>query len=261
MSFDVRKDNIVFKHTIDTESFNSSANYKEHFHTEYEILYFLHGDAEFYIEDEKYEVKPGFLLFIKPGEYHYIKLLSNKPYERIVIRFNKGDVNKDLQDKIDDLARVYSIWNSPLEDALKRLDIYYEHLQDFDIFNLFLNNLNIVLAYLIKAENLKQLSVYVNKDLEVVLNYIHENLVNINTVIDIEKHVYLSRSILYELFSKEMGIPIMSYVRTQKCMLAKNLIENGEHPTSVYFKCGFNDYSSFYRTYIKVFNKKPSSLK
>jgi len=50
----------------------------------------------------------------------------------------------------------------------------------------------------------------------------------------------------------------MSYVRTQKCILAKNLIDNGQLPTAVYTSCGFKDYSSFYRAYIKVFGRKPS---
>lgn len=45
----------------------------------------------------------------------------------------------------------------------------------------------------------------------------------------------------------------MSYVRTQKCILAQELLTRGEPATSCYLDCGFNDYSSFYRSYLKVF--------
>ena len=41
---------------------------------------------------------------------------------------------------------------------------------------------------------------------------------------------------------------------------AKNFISNGMHPTKVYFECGFKDYSSFYRAYIKKYGTSPSEM-
>lgn len=257
MLYDVRNNHFVFKHSLDENPAYLNKKYKEHFHPEYELLYFIRGDASFYIEGEKYEIRPNFLIFVKPGEYHYVEVNSSKAYERIVIRFNKNYIKKSLKDKIDSLGRVYSIWNSPLEEEIKRLDPYYEHFSS-NAMDVFTSALNIILNYLVKADNLKQISLYTNERLETVINYIHSNLVEIQTVDDIGRNVYMSRSILYELFSKEIGIPIMCFVRTQKCILAKNLMENGETPTEVYNKAGFKDYSSFYRAFLKTFNKKPS---
>ena len=44
-------------------------------------------------------------------------------------------------------------------------------------------------------------------------------------------------------------------------VLSKQMMDAGELPTHVYTKCGFNDYSSFYRAYVKYFGTAPTEKK
>ncbi|MBQ8408536.1 MAG: hypothetical protein IJY39_06680 [Clostridia bacterium] len=41
-------------------------------------------------------------------------------------------------------------------------------------------------------------------------------------------------------------------------ILAKQLIDSGSLPTRVFSDCGFSDYSSFYKAYVKHFAHSPS---
>ena len=50
----------------------------------------------------------------------------------------------------------------------------------------------------------------------------------------------------------------MSFVRIRKCIMANSLMEKGEKPTKIYSQCGFKDYTTFYRTYKKLYQKEPS---
>ena len=55
-----------------------------------------------------------------------------------------------------------------------------------------------------------------------------------------------------------MKVPIGQYIRNKKIMIAYSLIQKGLKPTQVAENIGFLDYSTFYRTYVKVVGASPS---
>lgn len=87
MEYDVRSGSYTFKHKTDAEPAAAHEKFKEHYHTMYELLYFLEGDADFAIQHTLYRLKPHCLLVVKPGELHNLVVKSGKRYERIVLRF------------------------------------------------------------------------------------------------------------------------------------------------------------------------------
>ena len=99
---------------------------------------------------------------------------------------------------------------------------------------------------------------FVNKDIRTIVHYIDRHLHEIHTVDDISEAIHMSRSSIYKAFAQQFDTPIMSYVRTQKCMVARSLLSEGVSATEVSEQLGFNHYSSFYRDYSKVFNCSPS---
>ena len=68
----------------------------------------------------------------------------------------------------------------------------------------------------------------------------------------------MSKSALYKIFTAQFKTPVMTYVRTQKCMLARDLIHDGISATEAAEKLGFTHYSSFYRDYMHVFGAAPT---
>ena len=46
MEFDIRQDSYTFKHSFSEKPDLSQERFREHFHREYEFLYFVSGDSQ-----------------------------------------------------------------------------------------------------------------------------------------------------------------------------------------------------------------------
>ena len=70
----------------------SSEVYSSHIHNNYELLYFYDGDADYIINGAVYHLQKNDLMLVKPTLYHNIRILSSRPYERIVFHFSVRNV-------------------------------------------------------------------------------------------------------------------------------------------------------------------------
>ena len=52
--------------------------------------------------------------------------------------------------------------------------------------------------------------------------------------------------------------PAAEHNLAQRLLAAQNLLTDGESPSKVFEKCGFNDYTTFYRNYVSFFGHPPS---
>ena len=261
MKYDIRSGTDLYKHTIDECPNPNDADFLPHRHSKnYELFYFVSGDADFNISGNFYEMRNGTLLLIKPGQVHNINFKSNKPYERIVLRFKEEDIDKKLAEKLRDTENVYFVRNSELSNEILRLDAHISNIDNDWILFTLQNSLQVILSYLV---NYKPLETQYNfsQETQAITNYIEDNLVNINNIETICHDLNISKSALCKKFSDSVGIPIMTYVRLRKTVLANSLIQKGQKPTEVYQQCGFNDYTTFYRTYKKIYKQEPSATK
>ena len=103
----------------------------------------------------------------------------------------------------------------------------------------------------------------VNRDTMItkIINYIGENLTERLSLADICEHFHFSQSYISNKFSNHMRSSIISYVRTKKILAAHREIVRGEKATAVAEKYGFSDYSTFYRSYVKVMGFSPAKNK
>ena len=262
MDFDVRRGNYTFKSTKSVEiPYDTTGSFREHFHSLYELLYFIGGEADFRISHTRYTLKPHSLLVAKPGELHHMLIKSEKPYERMVVRFDEADVPSGFRKHLKTLGNVYQIENTPLADEMTRLATHDAALDGDPRFYAMRWRLNLILTYLCSSQELKQSADEVNEDVFRIMQYIDAHLTEINTLEDLCASLHMSRSNLHKIFSSRFDTPIMSYIRTQKATLAHTLLNDGFLPTEIPEKCGFNNYSSFYRTYLRIYEKPPSAAK
>lgn len=47
------------------------------------------------------------------------------------------------------------------------------------------------------------------------------------------------------------------YIHAKRLFYAKQLLDLGKKPTEICYQCGYNDYSTFYRNYVKLFGFAP----
>lgn len=258
MEFDLRKNNYLFKHSLDEKPDNSRENFKEHYHPSYELLFLIRGKVDFTLRQQIYHLHNHSFLLIKPGDYHNIIIRETAPYERIVIRFEPEDIPAELNAKLGANSKVFDIRNSLLERELFLLDNYATFLEDPIREKVFLSELLIILCLLVTSEDLIRKEDKINTSVARIIEYIDQNLSSIYTIEDIANNIRMSPSTINKVFLKHMQTPVMSYVRIQKCVLAKNLMLSGVPALEASLQAGFEYYSTFYRAYKTVFGSSPT---
>lgn len=94
-----------------------------------------------------------------------------------------------------------------------------------------------------------------------VIDYIGENINMISDLSFIESVFHYSNSHVNRLFRNTVGVSVWQYITAKRLDLAYNLIAEGASAKSASVRCGFSDYSVFYRSFVKHFGLPPSALK
>ncbi len=234
-------------------------SFKRHFHDDCELLLIVSGEVDYSIDGKHYSLKPYDLLFIPFSTYHFLIPRSNQPYENYVINVNPRLLD---QKKINQLFFPPHIINISNDKRLKRmfalLDYYYEtySAEDFEQSTQHLiNEIIIYASYQSRAEISSSDS---DESLVArITSYIAHNLESeLNSEI-IAKYLQFSPSYIQNRFSQTMGIGLRHFIHQKKIYAAHADIEDGLSPMEAARKYCYNDYSSFYRQYKKVFGVSP----
>ena len=94
-----------------------------------------------------------------------------------------------------------------------------------------------------------------------LIDYVNDKITNQITLKSVAQYVHMSTTQVNRLFKSLTGSSLYQYVSTKRLIMAQEMIESGEGAISTSEKCGFNDYSSFYRLYNKNFGVSPSESK
>lgn len=257
--YSYESENLFFKHEI---SRNMPKNaYSMHSHNMYELLYFVSGNATYVIEDRKYKLKRGDLVLIRPSKYHFIQIDSDCDYERYDILFSPRTKNIDGLSLLDVTPEIINLEEYPMAtEIIKKTDFYYKHFDGED-FERILTGLLCELFYLLSVtpatENTDEPKV-TSSTLSLALSYINDNLTSLSGVKEVAKNCFVTESYLFRLFKSELHMPPAKYIASKRLLLAERMISEGEKPTAVYEKCGFSDYTTFYRNYRSFFGHAPS---
>ena len=230
-------------------------------HTYHEILYFIEGEAELLTENSRRVLNNRSLLIIPRETYHFFKLFKSN-FLRLKI-----SIPEQLEHSI------------PLSDVMNSLRVT-DHLSDGVAF--VLNRLMRILqdkdgdkkpfyayaAFLMLIEEIDTRSDQ-GKDTILgqpgiapkIIRYISENLSGDLSVAALANSMNISSSGIIHSFKKELGISLHHYITQRRLIYARELIINGHKPSKIYLDCGYSDYSSFYRAYVKFFGGPPSKEK
>jgi AraC-like DNA-binding protein len=255
-SFTLR--NIDFSHKLDYAS-SPKDEYGKHMHPFMEIIYFVSGDAQYNVEGERRKLKPGDCILIQAGKFHFAEVNRSVLYERYVLKFPENMFPERLKPFLLYRSPFYRLTNEEM-NVFKSLDNYYESMNDEDMYIICQAKLWELLALL---DNTKPASMK-DTDISVVskiTKYIELHLEDNLTLTKMSEDLNYSESYISNCFKKDMHIPIMKYIRSKKIIHAHSLIQNGAKPQDVCERLNFNDYSTFYRQYLKVIGVSPSADK
>lgn len=258
MKYNEEYEDFKFSHKIDQPA-QILSGFQEHFHTIYELLLFIEGDVEYAIENRIFKLKPFDLLFIKPGEHHYVNILSEKKYDRMVFRFPESLIPKSILETLRLQPNLFKTSQTQIIEIFRKFDQYYPQFSPDKIKVLYEAMLVEILVLLSNLEGFETDQPVIDALIEEIIIYIHDHLFEDISIDDLCNQFYISKSHLYKSFIDTMKVPIAHYIRNKRVLQAHQLIMSGHKPTEVYDKCGFDYYSTFYRSYYKVMGFPPST--
>ena len=103
--------------------------------------------------------------------------------------------------------------------------------------------------------------IIVNEAMQDVLAYIDKHYTTSIKLETIARQFGVSVSFLSHEFVKYTGRSVYDYVLYRRVLLAKELISSGRPLNEVAYQCGFNDYSSFLRSFTKMTGMSPSAYR
>ncbi len=246
-----------------------------HSHDFSEVYCFLQGSASYIVEDCKYSLCPGDVLIIPPNKLHQLDIKdSAKTYERYVLwidlRYLKriSTRNTNLFTCFDKASEhnAFLIRNANLSERVRRIfegmilakseqfgaDIECEEKIKALLITLarfFMQN-NDVFAVEGKT------NACVTKAIEYISEHIQEDL-SIDTI---ASKLFVNKFYFAHVFKETTNTTPHQYVLKKRLILAKQLIERGLAIADIYSKCGFSDYTHFFRAFKNEYGITPKQF-
>lgn len=225
------------------------------FHDYNEFIYFISGHSFLISKDIQQELVPGSVVIVPRENYHQFVIKEPESYLRCIIGFRQTSEINSLVNEIMDSIKIISPPDKHILEVFNELtEIMTSDLDNSEKLLFARASLMQLLIrvkqYVPKSKNGNEgIATVVSKAIDIIDTKYSEKL----TVEEIAKRLYVSPSTLSHKFKAELNISVYQYITKKRLSVAHNLINQGDPITSASAKCGFNDYSCFYRLYKKYY--------
>ncbi|MGM9937511.1 MAG: AraC family transcriptional regulator [Candidatus Ornithomonoglobus sp.] len=243
-----------------------------HVHKYYEFLRFIDGDASYIIGSKTFMLEKGDIIITRPDKLHTISFNTDSDYIRTFIQLSPGMLSRIPSGLVRSLtsgraADVHIIHRETAEQCglYRYFDEGIRLLSDRTEKNKFLAEL-LFLEFAVAVNEAMELerkasgSTEENHTIARIKKYIDDNYTSELNLDELARVFFMSKYYLCHLFKEETGITISDYIALKRIGAVREHIHAGSVITDIYRKCGFNDYSSFYRTVKKYTGLKPSEF-
>ncbi|MDR3598377.1 AraC family transcriptional regulator [Clostridium sp.] len=241
-----------------------------HIHDCYEVYYSLSGGKQFLIDNKLYDINPRDLFVINQFESHYVSQISKMVHERIVISIHPDFLKSISTDKTD-LSYCFTHRDETFSHKIQ-LDkeqqnrfMYFINkiisAEGFGADRIEYSSFIELMTYFTKlfVDNEDALLSYYkyNNQIQEIIRYINDNVIENITVKHLADHFFLSESYICRIFKLATGTTINKYITARRISIAKSMLSNGLSINDVYAQCGFNDYSNFLKSFKKAVGVSP----
>jgi AraC-like DNA-binding protein len=241
-----------------------------HIHDSYEVYYSISGGKQFLIDNKLYDINPGDLFVINQFESHYVSQISKMIHERIVLSIHP-DFLKDISTDKTDLSYCFTHRD---ENFSHKIQLDKEQQSRFMYFinkiisaegfgadrieySSFIELMTYFTKLFVDNEDSLLSSYKYNNQIQEVISYINDNVLENITIKHLAEHFFLSESYICRIFKLATGTTINKYITARRISIAKSLLSNGANINDVYVDCGFNDYSNFLKSFKKAVGVSP----
>lgn len=259
--FEYKDDEIYCHHSLDPHP--RPERFQFHAHEMPEVYCFLSGQGSFLVEGTSYSLCPGDLLLLRPAEAHRMIILSDAPYERIAIHFpltlfdSLDPARTLLRPFFDRELGVRNRYAAREHPALHPL-IGQMTPSRFQI----ISRLMRLLTELSSLRGFAPLpQEHPGSFVQTLVRHVNEHLYEPLSLQGISEDFRRSPSQISRVFRQATGTSLWEYVLIKRLLAARARLQRGDSAVNTALACGFADYSSFYRAYIRRFGHSPSADK
>ncbi len=252
--YEIVGERFYFKHAL-----GRSELHGEEFHDFDEIVFYLDGDVRLISKNIQLDLKSPCIVFIPSECFHHFIYGNEDNYKRCILQFKgKRELSRLIRDTLEEVKVV-------LSPSAHSIGIF-EHLMkcaergvggaDGDIilsaaFSSLVMEERVFGGACVKSEPISPLT-------RAAIEYIDEHFSSEITLSEIAKALSVSASTLSHCFSRDISISVYRYVTEKRLSCVRALVDAGEPIGEASKKCGFSDYSVFYRLYKKKYKESPS---
>ena len=260
-------------------STQATGTYAVHTHPFYEMVYIVTGNVEFMVDDHPFRVGDHTMLTFPPGIRHGVLVDTDRPYERYTLHFDPSCLSVErrplLQETIPRQLFSAEQWRSESRiwrdmehsGALQCLEAMETlRLATEDTVALLLPvYLEALLATLYavqrsRGRNARREFRATTTQQELVL-WVERHYTESITLEALADRFYLSKGYVNTLFRQATGDTVKAYVLKRRMSYVQMLLAAGLPTAQAANRAGFEDYTTFYRAYMRTFGHAPSDAK
>ena len=235
----------------------SSDLFYRHMHNNIEIHLITKGEGIFNIEGAETEVSTYDLMIIPPHFYHVFNVNKSYPYERIVFNFPIDYYEIDIG-KLSEKPLIVNLSNHlEILESFKKIVEASNTLNANDFEKILHLYVQIILIELKNTAFENGMSKSVNRLTASILSFIDDHIAEPLDVTTIASSLYVSKSHLQNTFYKSMKIGLKTYIIQKKMDAAHIMLNDGMYALEVAKKLGYTTYSTFYKSYMKIYGVPP----
>lgn len=252
----------------------SSDKFEVHYHSFYEIYYFIKGDADYVVEGREYHLTPHSLILLSPYAFHGVRVNSTADYVRCAIHFSPESVLAE--------RRVLLLSSFPGNKKSRPGEVFYEKTEEYGLYAyfehliwsqkqpaalrepyyaMFLEALLAQISLMCQTLRPSTPDSSASGTISEIIHYLNEHLTEPVTLDDLSNRFFISKYYMNRAFKKATGTTVMDYLIYKRIVMARQLILNGYTAADASIETGFGDYSTFYRAYKKYMGCRPGADK
>lgn len=257
-----------------------------HYHDFYEVYFYLGSPVEYRVEEQVYPLQKGDLLLIGPQQLHQpLVCAQTDNYERIVLWINRNWLESFSS---EDLPLTLCFEREPhtclLHTTESERSVFTARMHDL-LWEAFsgspgsdLCSQGVFLQLMVELNRLALLQKLQRQPagpagkraandsdrselISQVLTYIGAHYCEALSLDYLAERFFVSKYHLSHTFRQEVGTSLYRYIMLKRLLLAKQLLLEGQKPSEVCMRCGFNDYANFYRAFTAEYGMSPKDYR